>query len=334
MRMPDWSPRELIDIIEQIEGLTRPLPDAQRHQSEGEMIEAQMRAGIIIPSRRLLYLAASHIGKANPLAEQLRIARALATDERLKEVWKRIRMRTNRSQPPLPKEIGSNFALVAPSGSVAHLHGYISDTKLPVQGLFFACVSIFDDWKRLRKWTRAEARTHYQEIAKRAERLEELLVAESDAECVTLTAVSRYVPDAMLKALARSLGMKDDDFTGANGAAAFAQEFLDEMLPDLAHVAAELAKRARQLAKAPGALTQPKNLRAEHHFFARCLSAHFLERYGTPLHAHVAAIENAIFEFSPGSSLEVTEDEVRGWCTRRQRSRKTHRSRRGGGIAG
>lgn len=128
-----------------------------------------------------------------------------------------------------------------------------------------------------------------------------------------LLAVTKYLPTDFFKNFADSLETSEPE--------GYLEFLLSENLPTIPKLLLKLHDRAKEHAEEPVGIPQPNAAGAEVHHFIRILSRYFLQSYGLPLHANVAAITTAVFK------SDIEEDKVRA-LLRGDRASRDSRARR------
>ena len=281
---PAWAPSDLVSRIEE-------LRDKQREHSK-RLKDAELR---ILDKRADLEKGQLYIGRYYLMYDtQIEIGEALASSPGMELVWKRL-LKRRSSFKPRPFLIAGGMT--------------------PASNLFGACVEIENNWINLPQRTRAQAREMYSSIAALSNQLIELLLEVSSRDLLDVTS---FIEHARRKAFIDSLeGDGHDIWYGFDG---YLDHLLGELVEPIPGLLLKLQKRALEHAQQPVAVSQPNSRNAKINYFIQALSDYFTRSYGQPLHAHVAAVVNAVL------GANADEDRVRALL--RARKHRQHATRK------
>lgn len=162
-------------------------------------------------------------------------------------------------------------------------------------GVFLACIDACEKWDRLPKLSKSETRDLYRKIAKQALEVSGLLHSSREERLNSVTALLEPEHRADLE---RGYEIGFAEYNPRNLFQMSKQDYVDAglsmALGEVSHLLFKLSVRADELSHNPPGIPQPKSSGAQAHHFVRELSSYFSNRYRQPLHAHVAALANAV----------------------------------------
>lgn len=272
IRFPSWAPPELLALHAEL------LPKALESRKQIAALkdcdvgEYDWKAAIEFDA---VHIGHVFIGPDT----RLQILEALLTTPQMQSVWKSL-ARRNASFKPQRR----------------HLTGGLSQPG----NLFGACVRAQEDWLEAPKRTKVKGRELYRDISAQALGLAELLLEVNSRD---FHSVPRFIDAERRKEFIHGLERNEHEiWYGFEG---YLDHLLGELIPSIPAILLELHKRALEEMETPLAVPQPNSPSAKLRYLVRTLSTYFKAAYGTPLHAHVAAVVSAVLK------VDVDEDRVR-----------------------
>lgn len=286
MKIPNWAPPALIEKYNEL----KPKADtearwAQEHKAANRPIQDWKT---YLESNERLYTGTRFPGHLS----QLNILNSLITKRVMANVWKNLGRRQDSFKPAMSLFGGRDQA----------------------RNLFGACVEAEISWINLPKRTKAESKKLHDDIAAVSLQLCGLLVEVLYTSDFSDT--RRYIEKEKLKDFVEALAENGCEiWPGFDG---YLDELLSGLLPAIPKILLTLHKQALEEAQNPHAVRQPNSPSAKANFFIDALSSYFKQVYGTPLHAHVAAITTALFD------EDIGEDRVRALLRSRKAASKSY----------
>jgi hypothetical protein len=286
MKIAKWAPSTLVEKYKEL----KPKADrearwAQEHKAANRPIPDWKTS---LESNERLCMGTQFPGHLT----QLKLLNGLITKTVMADVWKNLERRQDSFKPAMSLFGGRDQA----------------------RNLFGACVEAEIGWINLPKRTKAESKKLHEDIAAVSLQLCGLLVEVLYTSDFSDT--RRYIEKEKLKDFMEALAENGCEiWPGFNG---YLDELLSGLLPAVPKILLTLQKQALKEAQNPHAVRQPHSPSAKTNFFIDALSSYFKQAYGTPLHAHVAAITTALFD------EDIGEDRVRALLRSRKAASKSY----------
>lgn len=283
MKDRDFIPEELFNIrsnLLQILSKDKKLND----DTKGDvLIKKRFEEGNLIIYPKIL----------SPVAE-LMIVDRLISSAKMRNIW---RLMKKRSSDYKPVRLEGRYSY---SG---HYNQYIN--------LYAACLSAKWQWINASRRTPSELEEYLKLIANKSIELSKLLL-EENLEDVSRT--KQYIDRKYMNKIFHDVDTNPNEYPDIKitkynfSLKQWAQlliEIHEDILPSVPDILEALSKKIVQQKNKLAVLSQPNPKNAESIFFVRVLSDYFSKSYGSPLHAYVAAVANAVL------GMSLTSEKVR-----------------------